>query len=124
MAVDSFEPLKETKEDGIQSFAFIIAASICVLFCVSFAVSGLGKSAATQRMEMENRINPNDAPPASLVRLPGIGIRRAQEIVAYRKDFSKRTGNSRAFETYDDLQKVKGIGPKTIRNIDEWLKFE
>jgi outer membrane protein assembly factor BamB len=31
---------------------------------------------------------------------------------------------SLAFQNCDDLQKVKGIGPKTVENIREWLKFE
>ena len=29
-----------------------------------------------------------------------------------------------AFQNPNDLQKVKGIGPKTVENIREWLKFE
>jgi len=42
----------------------------------------------------------------------------------YRKHFSEKNGNCRAFETTDDLQKVKGIGPKTVKTISKWLKFE
>jgi len=44
--------------------------------------------------------------------------------MAYRKGFSEKNGNCQAFETTDDLQKVKGIGPKTVENISKWLKFE
>ena len=59
-----------------------------------------------------------------MVRLRGIGFSRARAIVAYRKDFSGKGGNSPAFRNCDDLQKVKGIGPKTVQSISEWLKFE
>ena len=124
MAGDNSKQPKEAEQARIQSFAFVIAASVCVLFCVCFAVSGLTGFELSHEIELESRINPNDAPLTSLVRLPGIGIGRAEAIVAYREDFSARNGNRAAFENCDDLQEVKGIGPKTVQNISEWLKFE
>ena len=125
MADDNLEQLKETEQDRIQSFAFVIGASICVLFCVGFAGLSLTGFRPSLEIQLESRINPNGAPSASLVRLPGIGIGRAQAIVTYRDDFGERNGsNCRAFETIDDLRKVKGIGPKTVQNISEWLRFE
>ena len=124
MAGDNFKQPKEAEQVSIQSFAFVIAASVCVLFCVSFAVSGLIGFEPSHEIELENRINPNDAPLASLVRLPGIGLGRAEAIMVYREDFSAENGNRAAFENCNDLQEVKGIGPKTVQNISEWLKFE
>jgi DNA uptake protein ComE-like DNA-binding protein len=58
----------------------------------------------------------------SLRRLPGIGDGRARKIVAYRESFSRENG--KAFRNCDDLQKVKGIGPETAKDICEWLRFE
>jgi len=58
------------------------------------------------------------------MRLPGIGDVRVKAIIAYRENFSKKNSNSGAFRNCDDLQKVKGIGPKTAEDICEWLKFE
>lgn len=72
---------------------------------------------------MEGRINPNEAPIESLVRLPGLGIGRAGAIVAYRED-ANREGGKPAFQDCDDLEKVRGIGPKTVQDISEWLKFD
>jgi competence ComEA-like helix-hairpin-helix protein len=72
---------------------------------------------------LDERVNPNDAPVASMVRLPGIGLGRAEAIVAYRENLDKER-HSKAFQNSDDLQKVKGIGPKTANNINQWLKFE
>jgi len=56
--------------------------------------------------------------------LPGIGISRAGAIVAYRENIAEQNTGMPAFENPNDLQKVKGIGPKTVENISEWLKFE
>jgi len=119
--------MTEVRQNRIQSFAFVIAASVCVLFSVGFAVSslvGFGAASDGCEIELEGRINPNDAPVASLVRLPGIGIGKARAIVGYREEFSEQNGNKPAFQNPNDLQKVKGIGPKTVENIREWLKFE
>ena len=127
MAANNFIRRTEVRQNRIQSFAFVIAASVCVLFSVVFAVSslvGFGAASDGCEIELEGRINPNDAPVASLVRLPGIGIGKARAIVGYREEFSEQNGNKPAFQNPNDLQKVKGIGPKTVENISEWLKFE
>jgi competence ComEA-like helix-hairpin-helix protein len=124
MAADNFEQLKQAKQNRIQSFAFVIGASICVLFCIGFAASTLADLRPSREFELEGRINPNNAPLASLVRLPGIGLGRAEAIMAYRKDFSLKNSNRPAFRNCDDLQKVKGIGPKTVQNVNERLRFE
>ncbi len=114
----------DTRQNRIQSFAFVIAVSVAVCFSIGFAVSSLLELGQSYEIGLDEKINPNDAPLASLVRLPGIGIGKASAIVAYRWDFSERNDNKAAFENCDDLQKVKGIGPKTIENISEWLEFE
>lgn len=122
--------MTEARQNRIQSFAFVIAASTCVFFSICFVVSGLtGSESAVGRrpagkIRLDEKINPNDAPVASLVRLPGIGISRAGEIVTYRENFVGKDSNRPAFRDYDDLQKVSGIGPKTVENISEWLRFE
>ncbi len=114
----------DTRQNRIQSFAFVIAVSVAVCFSIGFAVSSLLELGQSYEIGLDEKINPNDAPLASLVRLPGIGIGKASAMVAYRRDFSERNDNKAAFENCDDLQKVKGIGPKTIENISEWLIFE
>ncbi|HUW20244.1 MAG TPA: helix-hairpin-helix domain-containing protein [Sedimentisphaerales bacterium] len=114
----------EAGQERIQSLAFVIGVGVCVLFCGLSVVLKVAESGHSQEIELDTRINPNNAPLGSLVRLPGIGIGRAEAIVGYREDFGRRNGNERAFETIDDLQKVRGIGPKTVQNVSEWLKFE
>ena len=114
----------EAGQNRIRSLAFVIAVSVAVCFSIGFATSSFSQFRGSCEIRLDGQINPNDAPAASLVRLPGIGIGRAGAIAAYREDFSEKTGKSPAFRNCDDLQKVRGIGPKTVQNISEWLKFE
>lgn len=122
----TIDDMKQARQNRIQSFAFVI--SVCLAVCSSFGfISNLGRDElAFDRcdIELEGRINPNDAPIESLIRLPGLGIGRAGAIVAYRKNFNGKKASSPAFQNCDDLQKIKGIGPKTVQNIIEWLKFD
>lgn len=62
------------------------------------------------------KINPNTAAHASLMRLPGIGRVRAMDIVDTRK--------TAPFSNADDLERVRGIGPKTVEKIRPYLTFE
>ncbi|MGB2819678.1 MAG: ComEA family DNA-binding protein [Phycisphaerae bacterium] len=64
------------------------------------------------------KINPNLADSASLLRLPTIGPARAKAIIDYRK-----AHGSRAFRTAADLKAIKGIGPATVRKIDDYLSL-
>ena len=65
------------------------------------------------------RINPNTAPQASLVRLPNIGKVRAMDIIAYRQHQPPL-----AFTSPQSLEAIRGIGPKTSAALAEWLTFE
>jgi hypothetical protein len=122
VATDSFIQQADTSQNKIQSFAFCLVLSAAVCISVCFVVSSPGRLGQPSEIRLESRINPNYAPQASLRRLPGIGDGRAEKIAAYRESFSRENG--KAFRNCDDLQKVKGIGPKTTADICEWLKFE
>ncbi len=108
----------------IQSFAFVLAGGFCVLICVFFAVGRYLGSAGSEPAALDERINPNEAPAASLVRLPGIGLGRAEAIVAYRENLGPRDRGRPAFRNCDDLKRVRGIGAKTVQDVSEWLAFE
>jgi competence ComEA-like helix-hairpin-helix protein len=123
----------------VQFFAFVIAAFFAVVFSCCFTARCLRSEQPSRltptpvfrqedagvagAVELESRINPNNASTASLVRLPQIGPNRAAAIIAYRESIS-RSGSRAAFRGCDDLRKVKGIGPKTVENLRKWLKFE
>ena len=119
--IDNFAQRTEAGQNRIRSFAFVISVCVCVLFSLGF-ISRLGNAGQPSGVKLESRINPNSAPRASLVRLPGIGLVRAEAIIAYRENF--RDNEARPFRDCNDLQKVKGIGPQTAKEMSEWLKFE
>ena len=118
--------MTETGQNRIQSFAFIISITIALgLSCtLVFDLTGFETVAEGNEIRLENLINPNEAPLASLTRLPGIGIVKAKAIIAYRRDFIETNSNVKPFASCEDLQKINGIGPKTTQNIRQWLKFE
>ena len=119
--------MTETRQERIQSFAFIISELICIALAIGIVTScfaGHNSTIVGREIALEEKINPNDAPVASLTRLPNIGRLRAQAIVAYRENFVLQEVGRPAFRDCNDLQKVKGIGPKTSQNISKWLIFE
>lgn len=71
-------------------------------------------------LELAERIDPNRACAASLMRLPGIGPSRAAAICDYRTELHAAGGT---LGCADDLQDVPGIGPKTVEAIRPWLRF-
>jgi competence protein ComEA len=72
--------------------------TLALLIC--FALSGLAAAA----------VNINTATKEELMTLKGVGDKRAQEIIDYRK----KNGN---FKSIDDLEKVPGIGPGLMKQI-------
>jgi len=83
---------------------------------------------ALERMvtdELEDRVNPNEASAASLSRLPGIGLKKAQAVVEYRERCRAEQGDETLpFRCCDDLTQVKGIGPATAERMRPYLRFE
>jgi competence ComEA-like helix-hairpin-helix protein len=116
----------DIRQNRIQSFAFVISILIAAVLSLFF-YSNLRdnyQNVNENETKLESRINPNNAPTASLVRLPGIGLLRAQAIVEYRENFTNKNSNVPAFQDINDLQKIKGIGPKTAQDMAQWLTFE
>ena len=60
------------------------------------------------------RININTASEADLERLPGIGPKRAGDIVAYREAHGP-------FRVAEDLSNVPGIGEKTLQELLDYI---
>lgn len=56
------------------------------------------------------RIDVNTADAYDLLRLPGIGEKRAQDIIAWREAHGP-------FRTVDELTEVSGIGPAILENL-------
>lgn len=115
--------MKDTRQNRIQSFAFVIGVCLAFCLCCFLILNCTDGTSVDESIKLKNRINPNNASAASMARLPGIGISRAEAIIAYRDSFRETNQNNQAFLNCDDLQNVKGIGPKTVQNIEEWLEF-
>lgn len=70
------------------------------------------------------KVDPNTASEAELMALPGIGPGLAGRIVRYREEFQKENAEGGwAFESWEDLQKVRGIGPKISAKLEGYLEF-
>ena len=65
-----------------------------------------------------DRIDPNSATEASLIRLYRIGPARAGSIIQYRNQHGPE-----AFKTAGDLTRIKGIGPATVSTIASELSL-
>jgi competence ComEA-like helix-hairpin-helix protein len=78
---------------------------------------------APRAAEVLDRIDPNTADLATLSILPGLGEKRAKEIIAYRDEFHRTRPNEVPFRTQEDLLKVKGMGVSMMENLSPYLSF-
>ncbi len=97
--------------------AFLLGAIVAL----SSGLFALRAACSTTEPIAVERINPNSAPAASLMRLPGIGRVRAMDIVDFRQ---AQPPNRPAFQSADDLQNIRGIGPVTAEKIAPYLVFD
>ena len=68
-----------------------------------------GRALAEAPSPLQGVVNINTASLDELELLPGVGPAKARRIVAYRQQH--------AFRTIEELARVKGIGPKTVRRL-------
>lgn len=71
---------------------------------------GVSEETAVYAEEMMGKLDINTATAEELMRLSGIGEKRAADIIVYRE----RNG---AFSSIEDIMKVSGIGEKTFEKI-------
>ncbi len=105
----------------LQSIGLVVCSCLSVVLAMCFVVMVLVRNEARGAYTHE-KLNPNTAPVGSLIRLPGIGLTRARAIAAYRDAVCGKTGGV-AFRRPEDLERIKGIGPKTAQDIADWLEF-
>jgi competence ComEA-like helix-hairpin-helix protein len=116
----SLEQQKRQKE--IHAFGFVLAASLALCMGAAFTAAYLAHAGKPPEIVLNEKVNPNTAPPGSLMRLPGIGMGKAQAIVHYRNNSADP--NTPVFRTPDDLHKVRGIGQKTTQGTGKYLNFD
>ncbi len=90
-----------------------VAAGVAILATRNRSAHPYDRPPSPQReAALGERVNPNTAPLASLMRLPGVGRALAEEIIRYRT-----ARGPDAFRTPEDLSRVKGIGERTIEKM-------
>ena len=73
--------------------------------------------------QVEHRLDPNAADWPELANLPGVGEALAKRIVEYRRGRQKATGAAIVFRRPEELQAVRGIGPKKLEAMTPHLRF-
>ena len=66
--------------------------------------------------QITQKININTASEKKLETIPGVGPVTAQRIIKFRQ-------KSGRFNTLKDILQIKGIGPKTLKKIERFIRF-
>lgn len=106
--------------DKIDTSAFVVIIFICFLFSAGFVIFGGCLFDGTTSVELDGTININEASAVSMMRLPGIGISKAESIILYRQN----CGRQKAFGSCQDLMLIHGIGVKTADSVKQYIRFE
>lgn len=70
-----------------------------------------------QSNQQSGKVNINKASMEELMTLPYIGEVKASAIISYRNEYGP-------FAAIDDLEKIKGIGPKTLEKLKPLVTLE
>ncbi|MDC0936547.1 helix-hairpin-helix domain-containing protein [Pirellulales bacterium] len=112
MAISPSKPWLRANDQ--RSLAVLAATGLLCLagYWIYHAVWGTGLTAIDESppLSVEFRVDLNRADWPELVQLPGIGPTIAQRVV------EDRAARGR-FKTVEELQRVRGIGPRTIERI-------
>ena len=73
--------------------------------------------------ELADRIDPNTADLPTLAALPGLGMKRAGDIVAFREAFRRQNPGRPAFTQPQDLLRIDGIGYAMMTQLTPYLIF-
>lgn len=87
--------------------SYVIALLMLGLMTVGAGLQAKSKGTLT------GQININEASVTQLTMLPGIGIKTAEAIQTYAK--------SHGFKSAGELEKVKGIGPKSLVKLTPYV---
>ena len=114
--------LKQSQKITLWTRGCMLVAGFALLGLIVMLVSMYWTHRQPPLLEASpQRINPNTASMASLVRLPGIGKARAMDIIHYRQN---QKPDEPVFLSAHDLENIRGIGPKTAAAFEPWLTFE
>jgi len=100
-------------------FTLVLALTCLCTFWVSPMPLEAGKTAkaASQKTVLSGKININTASMEQLEMLPRIGSKTAQSIIDYRSQ-------NGPFKMVETLANVKGIGNKSIKELENFIVLE
>jgi competence protein ComEA len=73
--------------------------------------------------DLADRIDPNSADWQTLAALPGIGEKKAKDIIEYRDRTAAERPGKPVFEKLEDLLRIKGIGRAMMTGMEPYLTF-
>ncbi len=114
MAVNHLEPkiTPPLGEDYVQvTLVCLLAVATTVIALLAYFANPTPPVPQTANLGPALRVDLNAAPRQELALLPGIGPKRADQIVQDRKQHGD-------YLSIQDLQRVHGIGPKIIRQVE------
>ena len=101
----------------------LLVALVARYACNPMRVSSPQPAKPGRADDLADRIDPNTADWESLAALPGIGERRAKDIVAYREQSKPDAGHPYPFTQPFDLMRIKGVGPAIVAGMEPHLVF-
>ena len=93
--------ISEMDRNNVESFSFVLACLFCVI--IVFILFFMVKTEGSSGLSFDNRININSANSASLIRLTGIGLVRAEAIVSFRERLKQSSGDDLVFKRAERL---------------------
>ncbi|MDD4202873.1 MAG: helix-hairpin-helix domain-containing protein [Candidatus Omnitrophica bacterium] len=69
-----------------------------------------------ERYDFDKKLNINNATELELIRLPGVGRVTASRIISFRE-------LNGSIDDAEDLSKVKGLGEKKVKKIEEYITY-
>ncbi len=88
-----------------------MGVAVAVLVAGFFFARYLREESPTREGSL--RVNINTATPAELQSLPGVGKVLARQIIEHRP-----------YRSVDDLEKIRGIGPTSVKGLAPYVKVE
>ncbi len=103
----------------MRKLAYLLGVLLLAAFTVSIlaASSGAAEGKKKGKAKLEGVVNINTATSEQLQLLPGIGEKKAEEIIKYRKEKGD-------FKAPEDIKKVKGIGKGLFKKIKDNIVVE
>ena len=122
------DPARLTWSPPQRRALLILLAALLVFLVARYAlnpvyVSNPQPERPVRADELADRIDPNTADWPAFAALPGIGERRARDIVAYREGARPRAPGGVVFTRKEDLLRIKGIGAAMLEAIEPFLAF-